>query len=260
MAYADEVAIDNPKWWWRLSAIAGGMDLSAGSTRETLVPSGSLFGNWRGICTDGYAVLASSTNGRLQDATTRLYAQSGHSIEFWFWPIQAPGGTTVLWTNIPGGLNAGNGINFQADGKLHVYIWNGAALVDTASVGSPAINQWHHVVLTLGAGDARLYIDGALDKVIAQTQSATNPAQPGNFMNNVAAANGLPELFAEPAIYPSVLSAARVLAHYNAANLKAFDPSYQPAAQSVTITNIQSDTTGILADTADILAAVKRSF
>jgi len=260
LAYPDEVLADNPRWWWRLAAIPGGMDLSAGSTRETITPGGSLFGNWRGICTDGYAVVASSTNGGLADATTRLYVASGFSFECWFWPIQLPTGTTVLYTNIPGGLNAGNGLNFQADGKLHVYIWNGTTLVDTASVGSPSNNQWHHVVVTLGAGDIRLYIDGALDKVIVQTQSGTNPAQPLTLMNNVARTNGLPMMFAEPAIYPSVLSASRVLAHYNAANLKAFDPIYQPASQSVQITQIVNDTTALLDDLATVIAAVQKTY
>jgi len=259
VAYPDEILADAPKYWYRLAAIGAGVDISAGSTRDVATPANSPASGWRGICTDGFALACWNNNQGATLPGTTLYVQPGYTIELWFWPALTPPSRKTLWNQIGAG-NVGNSIDYESTGKLTVNNWNGAALIATSSVATLNVAAWNHVVLSLAAGDFRLYINGVLDKAFNTTQSPSSPAQSLRLFNTNGLNQGPSGLFAEVAIYPSILSAGRVLAHYNAANLKAFDPVYVAAVQAGQITQVSTDTTALLASTTAILNAVRKTY
>lgn len=89
--------------------------------------------------------------------------------------------------------------------------------VARSATGVPADGAYHHIVVTKqgsGTGAVKMYIDGAAVAVVdvSPAQVIGNTALSLSF----AAAGSTPADYDDFAIYPTALSAARVLAHYTA--------------------------------------------
>lgn len=111
-------------------------------------------------------------------------------------------------------------MDLDAFGKPVFIIWSGGS---TSITGATSINDgsWHHLVgvldLNLVGDDLKIYVDGALDS--QGTWPGTNLNSPTSEIwigaeNGSSAINAYIDDFA---CYSTALSAARVLAHYNAA-------------------------------------------
>lgn len=258
MAYADEVLADNPTYWWRLQGAPAGASLNSGTSREVLGVAGDLFGNWRGICTDGYAVYVGAVSaGRLRDTNVRLYVPTPGSLEIWAWAARRPTAVESIADNA--GTNLGESLQHNTNGSWQGNVGSGAAFVAPTSA-VVAEQAWKHLVLVSTGTRAQLYLNGAIAQDLAGIGSNTSPGQGLSMGSTNAAGSSFQGFLAEPAIYGSALSAARVLAHYNAANLKAFDPAYLLALTQSSITTIDATTTTILTDSVAILGAVQKTY
>jgi hypothetical protein len=100
-----------------------------------------------------------------------------------------------------------------------VYTGGFATIVTTASYND---DTWHHVVGTQGSGGMRLYVDGVLQ---GQNTTTVNQTYDGYWRIGGDSLDSWPNqptsrFFSgsidEVAVYPAVLSAAAVTAHYAA--------------------------------------------
>jgi len=188
------------------------------------------YGNGIGFSTDGGNVLALSRASHTgfdiyQNRTIEFwlrYATSGNSATQQFIADQQQfGESTTFTTNAQFGISSnianynttGNKIgwfaNFTTSGTEYKFVSN-AALVS---------NTIYHIVFTLDTTTLRLYINGVLDKSQAHDQKSKGTS--GNILiGRGSGAVSFPDvpngIFSGFAFYDYVLSAERVLAHYNA--------------------------------------------
>ena len=107
-------------------------------------------------------------------------------------------------------------LGFGVNNKL-VLLPGGTGAVNIASSTNAITDQsWHHVVATKNGAETRIYVDG-----VDRTAAATNSTLTSNAtaLNIGRATTGSAYSGAdidEVAVYPTALSAARVLAHYQA--------------------------------------------
>ena len=145
------------------------------------------------------------------------------SLEGWFRTTAAQGGI-INFTNMQG--NSG-----LTDWDRHLYIESTGVLAFGVYTGSTVVittpnavtdGKWHHAVATIGSGGMALYLDGSLVATNSNTSSQNYsgwwhigwvynsnwPNAPSNYYFSGQ--------LASVAVYPYVLSASQVLAHYNA--------------------------------------------
>ncbi len=158
------------------------------------------------------------TGGQTVVATAPTSNPQVFSIETWFKTSTTTGGRIMGFGNAGAGSNSSNYdriINLLDDGTLRYGIYNGTvATIDSA----PGYNdgKWHHVVATQGPEGEKLYVDGAL----VNTSTAVGPQGYDGYWRLGADSTwgGNSGTFTgsldEAAVYPTVLSAARVNAHY----------------------------------------------
>jgi len=92
----------------------------------------------------------------------------------------------------------------------------GAPPLPYSSAPLPPLGQWTYVVATYDGGQARLYVDGALDGSRAITMTPSNAADPwsiGRRADGYFADGTLDEV----AVYGTALTAEQVSAHWRAA-------------------------------------------
>jgi hypothetical protein len=92
----------------------------------------------------------------------------------------------------------------------------GDAQVSASSYDPPVPGTWHHVVATYDGSTIRVYVDGGFEVSKPDTRSLqpiTSPLIVARFPTGGQYLNGDVD---EVAVYPTALSAARVLAHYEA--------------------------------------------
>jgi hypothetical protein len=117
----------------------------------------------------------------------------------------------IIWHNGNSGANgwgiaAGNGAN-----KNYGLAGGVAVLPNFANTFS--LNTWHHIVVLRRAGTWEYYYDGAVDTANAGGSTPNVPTA----QLSLGPVNGqLQPVVAFTAIYPTALSAARILAHYQA--------------------------------------------
>jgi hypothetical protein len=215
--YLGTILSDAPLDYWRMADPTYGRVVSIGSQFIDLMPW-SMGQGWQGFsgpASDGGAYL--SAGGFLVVDNYPIPAVS--SLEGWFWP-GAFFGAGANFLLIPGAtkrpsliLNEYEALTWQVDG---------------GAVGA-AVNfsrqRWHHVVIVSTGADTRFYFDG----VLKWTNPTIMTAHPGDRLYVGGWATGLWDFFiSEVAFYGTALSAARVLAHYNAADNTLFRPQTKP--------------------------------
>jgi hypothetical protein len=208
--------------YWRLGEASGtSMADSKGASGGTYFGTPTLGG--AGAVTGNTAM---QVNGSSQYATAPRPVQDDFSIEFWFKSSQVAGSTCTQWWQgmrlvdaEVGGGNSDFGVSLCA-GK----IIGGVGSSSDVSIVTPGTynnNVWHHVVFTRTRSPAamQLYVDGAF--VIAGTPNNTGSLTASSILAFGRAPDGsgfyYSGLLDEVAVYSTVLSAAAVTAHYNAA-------------------------------------------
>ena len=219
-AYATAVQKDAPSALWRLGETRGttaydwaGSDDLAVATNSTRNVSGA-------IAHDLDKATSFAGNVAVPGAATTLhYGPQAFTIEAWFRTTSKRGGKIIGF----GDKRTGNSSNYDrhiymsAQGRVYFGVYNGAKYI-VSTPGAFNDGQWHHAVGTMGPSGLTLFVDG---KIIG-TNTGTSSAAPYSgywrvggdtaWLGNPYFAGDIDDV----AIYPTVLSRARVQAHYTA--------------------------------------------
>lgn len=220
MSYASVIGADAPQLWYRFQEKGGTAAFSSGSDSAPLYvmtnPPPIL--GFTGISADAGAVHLISTSGFLAYPNTQLPANTGYSVEAWFFVQgQGPfGGSSIdlpvqlLWasvTELAIGVSNGNYVGYVRD-------LNGTG---TDVHGSSALthNAWHHLVGVQHQSShlKELYVDGS--SIGTGTGNTAGLAEAGQLQVR-GAGNPAAAIVAEVAVYPYELSAGQAAAHYAA--------------------------------------------
>lgn len=243
MTYPAEVLADSPAGYWRFEE---------GNPPFQDETAGNHDGTVKGVCQGWLSVrepgIANSRGLRWKTNSDEagpyvemsagvLSSPTSWTYELWFRPtiILASTGTDVL-LGIGGGETSRIGwFSFQGNAWIIMYDTNGVvSATSRSSILIPAMggeqvanlnNKWWHVVAVFTTPATSiatdLYINGVLDNFQVANQGTSGHGVPSagqttglNFRGGGNAYGGYMD---EVAIYPTALSAGRVLAHYNAA-------------------------------------------
>jgi hypothetical protein len=214
-AYSDEVLADNPVAYYRFEETTGTTAVDSTVNANNGTYTNGVLLNQPGAANLGRAVGLDGISNYIDTPNT---VGGNFTLEMWVKTTaaslggsQAYEGNGLLWSDVGGSAN-----DFVlAELNNHAAFFTGNP--DTTIEGSTVLNNgaWHYLVATRTQGGAtQLYVDGALQ---ASGTSNANPltgnsriAVGGNVLDG-RYFNGLVD---EVAYYPSVLSAARIQAHY----------------------------------------------
>lgn len=238
-SYRNEVIVDAPVAYWRLNSMIG----SVPSPRDSIqrVQSG---GGYHGVHSGTGTTLSSQA---MHAEAPRCFSFSGAgivlltqgadaqtafdfttmSIEFWIREASAPAVFQWVVSNYLVTTTIGWYVQVDTTGKIRYVMRNAAGTSDDFNLlSATAITDGnpHHVVCTwtgtTAANGVKIYIDGALSS--QATAVGTGGALAGaNYAiiaaaGNASLANALTGDLSDLAFYDAVLSADRVLSHYNA--------------------------------------------
>ena len=249
--YRDAVLADNPAGYWRLEE---GDPTTTGIVNEVASgESGAFFGSDVSLISSVTGpIVSESSNNAINfnkdpnaDGTFQVpngaFASSGAEYSVEYWLKIADGGHTHQNPVVNGDHNVGGGTfhNKRTDkNRLDFGVNSGAH--GTAGVAVEDLGEgWAHVVSTMrrddvtGTSDVKMYINGVLATLIhdpddgdglindVQADNGGTPLTIGGLCcfpgGSNATVNHFNGVLDEVAVYTHVLSAERVLAHYNAA-------------------------------------------
>lgn len=220
MSYVSEVLADSPLAYWRLEETSGTSAADSSGNGKTGTYQGSLDLGQPGLITSGLALHChgSIAGVLVANAFSIPTATSPFTFEAWIKltatgtrPIVSGRNSTSANQNLDFGVNSGK-LYVQPRGD------NNAGLITLQSPGNVNDGSTHHVVATRSTAKLwTLYVDGS--SVATQSDGLTsgctnlNLAYIGQENRNLLYMDGTID---EVAVYQTALSAARVLAHYNA--------------------------------------------
>ncbi|HXP20741.1 MAG TPA: LamG-like jellyroll fold domain-containing protein [Streptosporangiaceae bacterium] len=236
LSYWQTVLGDHPSFLWKLSETSGTTAADSSSNGFTgIYESGTTQGVAGPITGD--PTTATSFNGvnGLVAAAKAVSAPQNFSIEGWFKTTTNTGGKLIGFGSSQTGMSTtyDRSIYLMNDGQLVFGVYSAGV----QTIESPRIyndGRWHYVVATIGSGGMALYVDGHLigtnpattaqnysgywrvggdnlkgawnlDYWKTNSQGTTEPY--GYYVNGT---------IADVAVYPTVLTAAQVAAHYAA--------------------------------------------
>lgn len=218
------VMADNPSLYWRLDESGGSLlhDTTVALENGTLTgtPAYRVPSSVTGVDAAGAPTgTALGFDGTISaGAQNRVNNPQVFSLETWVNTTSSSGGKLIGFGDQPTGLSSNYDRHVWMDpqGMAHFGTWDGKyQVVD----GLAPINdgRWHHVVATHGTDGMTLWVDGVL-----QGRNAANKAQAyaGYWRLGGDASWGGANYFTgnldEAAVYPAVLGADQVRAHYRA--------------------------------------------
>ena len=206
--YVQQVVGDGAVAYWRLGETSGTTAVdSIGGNNGTI--SGGVTLNQPGATTDGNpAMTFNGSTGKI--VTSSFTFSASYSVEVWLktsvygatWPPLFSTRTT----------NAAPQLFLGMEGDhLYFLLHGGASPISGTRIIEDG--NWHHVVCIVTPTAQSIYVDGVLDKTVANTQSGalTATVRIGWDEPNAAFWNGLLD---DVAIYPSALTPTQIAAHY----------------------------------------------
>ena len=209
--------------YWRLGESAGtSLADSWGTNTGTYFNTPTL--GVAGAITGDANTATTFTAGSSEYGSVARQISDDFSIEFWYKSTQGIG-TGANWYDGAGLVTSGFagqsndfGVGLRSDGKIVAGV--GGPSTDTSVVSSAGYSSgaWHHVVFTRtkATGALRLYVDGATAGSAAGSTVSLSDGLAIRFGSQMGA-NYLSGSLDEIAVYNTVLSAATVIDHYNAA-------------------------------------------
>lgn len=226
MAYADAVLADSPLGYWKLDEASGTTCAdSSGNGRDLTYGGSPNFRNSGPPIVGGtsYAVGLDGVNG---EGATASYASwmlpTSFSLECWV-RSTASSGYPAIFGVANGRADSGQFILYIRSGTIKATFTNTFAASSEVTTGSGMTDgNWRHVVVThdSSSGDLILYINGSSVASNSRTgtpQSVSQPISIGG-CGSTTDSNWFSGDIAHCAYYGTALSAARVLAHYEAAS------------------------------------------
>ncbi len=218
MAYTDAVLVDSPLGYWRLAETTGTVatDTSGNSRNGTYVATPTL--GVTSFAAGGTGISLNGTTQYVDFGNLTAWQLTTGTYEVWF----KRNGSLAGYTRLLLKVNAFS-ILLQ-DNVFGTYDW-GASLWWGSGI-TPSDGVWHHAVMTFDSGvtnGTKVYLDGTL--VLTATVTVFSQTTDGLLAGGGAIQpfNGSVD---EPAIYGTILSQARVSAHYEAGSMP--PPKYQP--------------------------------
>ena len=223
-SYSATVLGDAPAAYWRMSEMTGTTMADATKNANNgrydgivmLAQPGPLAGDGStAVAFDGATgavTVPSSTSLQVNWVTIELWINKRADTEFGVYVAK----------NVAGGGGVGTGwfqlLNDHHNGKLEFRVTGDVdpILVSTATLD---LNTWYYVVATYDGVAAKLYINGKLDSTLSAVASPAQNADPV-YIGRRADGFYTNALIAEVAIYPTALSADRIVAHWRAASGK----------------------------------------
>lgn len=213
--YNNAVLADSPAAYYRMGESSGQPQDSSGNAQHTTAVGGTPTYSQTGAISgdaDTAILLDGSTEYFTTPDSATLDLLATFTIEAWV----KRSATGTIDTIVSKGAN-GYQLRINASDKLELLKENVASL----AVSTPTIDtNWHHVAATKTSGAAPvLYIDGV---AVALDSSATTDTADTALVLSIGRRTTLGDEYFigtldEVALYPTALSAARILAHYNAA-------------------------------------------
>ena len=213
-AYRDAVLADGPVGYWRLTETTG----AAVDTTGNAAGGSYLGGVTRGV----QGALAGDSNLAARFDGTDDYVSvpdnnaldrgDVFSYELWVKRGALQGTSQRLLHKGAGVASLGFGLN----NKL-VLLPGGTGAVNIASSTTAVTDQsWHHVVATKNGAEVHIYVDG-VDRTAAATNSTLTSNATALNIGRASTGSGYSSAdIDEVAVYPTALTPARVLAHYQA--------------------------------------------
>jgi hypothetical protein len=224
--YHDEVLADSPVAYFRLGDTSGTTAVDSSTNANNGTYSGSPSLNAPGVVNapdgDGGVSFSSGLSQRMSNSRIAAYDVADiFTMEAW------------IRTNAVGAVNAGifsrgnNGPYIRTtSGALHFVKSN----ISVIAIG-PKVNDnyFHHIVWTKSGAANHFYLDGVEIFPAVTNATMTNPATVGlavgaDWNGTAAFREFFDGVIDEVALYSTVLSPARVTAHYNAARKSGLKP------------------------------------
>jgi hypothetical protein len=222
----------------RLAALVALVPLSA-SAQSISYNTGSLGVagdgvNSAGVVLDQPGALAafgdySSTYAAPDNTTVPFLSQlnppagSPFTIEFWARPTASDGDDAPVSNRLGGGGDRSGWVFFQRAAGIgwnfRMYNGNGGTNGVDITGGTSTLNAWSHVVVTWNGSAASLYVNGAPTNAPNIGAGGYNPNTTESFYLGALIGGGSPSTGSvdEVAFYPTALSAAQILDHYDTA-------------------------------------------
>lgn len=239
MTYASEVLADSPLAYWRLGDASGTtMTDSSGNARHGIYAGSPGLGTVGLLTGDGDTAVTFDGVDDFGEVADAAWMDTGTTLTVEAWIKTTATGLRQIITRDDG--TGTRSFQFLTNGASLQFVKIASGVV--TSTVSTSINDGvrHHVVATYDGANIRLYKDGAL----VQTTAATGSLSSDDKLRIGLRATGA-EFFSgvidEAAYYGTALSAARVLAHYNAGITS---PTATEGALAITLPKIQVAFTG----------------
>lgn len=251
-AYSVAVLADNPLHYWRFNDPGGQLALDLGSSPAPL--SAFLYKasiGYTGPVSDGGSFYTTNQAVFVQQDPRPIAVPL--TVEGWYWQQQYVGREQKIFTTESTATPYnGLGIGIAAGGQAETFC-SASALVE---VGPRPLFHWYHVAATHTGAQRTLFVNGV------QVAQAPNVLAGGNGVFTCGAesftyAHYAEGFISEVAMYAGVLSGARLLAHFNAADQPTFPPTYKlfaPVGPTVPSVTFSSDLL------VQILGAVRKVF
>lgn len=210
--YHAEVMRDAPVAYWPMQDASGNPVDVSGNGRDMTSVTGTPTYRQTGPMND-YSIRIEGGEALNRSAHVSTVT-SGFTMEMFVKMPQSPT-DGQLFTN---GNEASNGWGIRTEGPGTVRgLASGIAETSTSVYGLEGIpNAFHHIVVGRAATDWFIYINGIADNLGAGT---TTPNTPSGTI--IMGDTGLDVYVAHVAVYETALSSTRILAHWNAAAIKA---------------------------------------
>ena len=244
--YRDEVLADNPVSYWRFDEASGTTAADEKGLNSGTYAGGVILAQ-PGAIPSAPASTAATFDGVDDAMTTAASSSLGMSsavtVELWVKRTRSGVFQAIVGKPTHGQSKLENySLWFQPSNAIRMYVGNGTtyAQATTAAIDT----NWHHIVGTFNNATLRLYVDGVQTATANTTVALTPNTNPFYVaMSTSSSTNDFGGRLDELAVYNTVLSPARVLAHYN----KAFADLVPPTVTLAQPANGSSSTSSTVA-------------